>query len=50
MTEDDLIIGGGGGGGLKGGGGGGGTPTEAKDNLESTAYALVLDLLGEGEI
>lgn len=50
MTEDDLIIGGGGFGGGKGGGGGGGTPTEAKDNLESTAYALVLDLLGEGEI
>ena len=49
MTEDDLIIGAGGGG-LKGGGGGGGTPNEAKDNLESTAYALVVDLLGEGEI
>ena len=43
------IIGSGGGGG-KGGGGGGGTPTEAKDNLDSKAFARVLDLIGEGEI
>ena len=49
--------GGGGGGGGKGGGGGGGgggpsvnTPTEAKDSLDSTAYANILDLIGEGEI
>ena len=49
MTE--LIIGAmGGGGGGKGGGGGGGTPTEAPDSLDSTAYANVIDLLGEGEI
>ena len=46
MTQ---IIGAGGGGG-KGGGGSARTPTEAKDNLESTAYALVVDLLSEGEI
>lgn len=32
------------------GGGGGGSPKEAKDNLESTSYARVLDLLCEGEI
>ena len=43
------IIGSGGGGG-KGGGGGGGSPTEAKDNLDSKAFARVLDLIGEGEI
>lgn len=51
MTE--LIIAGAGGGGGAGKGGGGGssdTPTEKKDNLNSTAYANVLDLLGEGEI
>lgn len=40
----------------KGGGGGGGggpvanTPTEAKDSLDSTAYANIIDLLCEGEI
>jgi predicted phage tail protein len=49
MSQDDLIIGAGGGGG-KGGGGTGGTPSEAKDNLESTAYAQVIDLISEGEI
>jgi hypothetical protein len=45
--------GGGGGGGGKGGGGGGGqqrTPVEAADNLNSTQYAKVLDLISEGEI
>jgi predicted phage tail protein len=46
----------GGGGVGKGGGGGGGggasvnTPTEAKDSLDSTAYANIIDLLCEGEI
>ena len=49
MMHDDLIIGGGGSLG-KGGGGGGGTPSEAKDNLESTSYAQSVDLIGEGEI
>jgi hypothetical protein len=49
-------AGGGGGGGGKGGGGGGGTaapprtPTEAGDNLNSTQYASLLDLISEGEI
>jgi hypothetical protein len=45
--------GGGGGGGGKGGDGGGGggrTPTEASDNLNSTQYAKVVDLISEGEI
>lgn len=46
-----TIIGAGGGGGVKGGG----TtkprrPSEAKDSLNSTAYAKVIDLLCEGEI
>ena len=46
-----TVIGAGGGGGVKGGG----TtktrrPTEAKDSLDSTAYAKVIDLLCEGEI
>jgi hypothetical protein len=44
-------IGGAGGGGGKGGGGSSRrTPTEAADNLSSTQYAQVLDLLSEGEI
>lgn len=47
-------AGGGGGGGGKGGGGGGSsstyTPTEAGDNLNSTQYATVVDLISEGEI
>mgnify|MGYP006274710403 CR=1 FL=1 len=45
-------AGGGGGGGGKGGGGGSSTrtPTEAADNLNSTAYAKLVDLLCEGEI
>lgn len=49
-----MAISGGGGGG--GGGGKGGskksqrTPTEAENSLFSTAYAEVVDLLGEGEI
>ena len=34
----------------KGGGGGQRTPTEAGDNLNSTQYAQVLDLISEGEI
>lgn len=46
--------GGGGGGGGKGGGGGGGgpayVPTETSDNIKSTQFASVLDLLSEGEI
>jgi len=44
--------GGGGGGGGKGGGGGGSTrtPTEAADNLNSTQYANLVDLISEGEI
>jgi predicted phage tail protein len=47
------IIGAGGmGGGGKGGGGGGAarTPTTATDSLNSTQYAQVIDLIGEGEI
>lgn len=32
------------------GGGGGRTPVESPDSLHSTAYARVIDLLGEGEI
>ena len=43
------IAGAGGGGGGKGGGGQR-TPTEAGDNLNSTQYAQVLDLISEGEI
>lgn len=45
--------GGGGGGGGKGGGGGGAStyvPTETSDNIKSTQFASVLDLLSEGEI
>jgi hypothetical protein len=42
--------GGGGGGGGKGGGGEQRTPTEASDNLNSTQYAKVVDLISEGEI
>ena len=45
----NLIIGAKGGGG-KGGGGGAKTPTQDKDNLDSTAYANIIDLLSEGEI
>jgi len=51
MIMDELIIGAGGGGGKGGGSKGEGyTPSEDKDTLESTAYAYVLDLIGEGEI
>jgi predicted phage tail protein len=50
MDERDLIIGSGGGGGKGGGGGGGGKLKEEKDSLNSTSYAKVVDLLGEGEI
>lgn len=45
------IYGAGGGGGGKGGGGGEQrTPTEAGDNLNSSQYAKVVDLISEGEI
>ena len=44
------IAGAGGGGRSSKGGGGGGTPTEAKDSLNSTQYANLVDLLSEGEI
>ena len=45
------LSGSGGSGGLsKDGGGGQRTPTEAGDNLNSTQYAQVLDLISEGEI
>lgn len=45
------IYGAGGGGGGKGGGSrGGSTPDIDKDNLESTQYAKVIDLISEGEI
>lgn len=50
MSAEDLRLIAGSGGGGKAGGGTGGTPTEAKDNLESTAYAQIVDLLCEGEI
>ena len=43
-------AGGGGGGGKDGGGQQQRTPTTASDSLESTQYALVLDLISEGEI
>jgi predicted phage tail protein len=51
----NRIYGAGGGGGGKGGGGGssssgGGSPDIEQDNLESTQYAQVLDLISEGEI
>ena len=46
-----TIIGAGGGGGGKGGGGGAArTPTTARDSLNSTQYAQVIDLISEGEI
>jgi predicted phage tail protein len=41
------IVGSGGGSGSKGGGG---SPEESPDNLQSTQYARVLDLISEGEI
>ena len=46
------IFGAGGGGGGKGGKGGSGgrKATEAKDNLDSTSYAKIIELLSEGEI
>ncbi len=54
MTDETLLISGAGGGGGKGGGGGSApaarTPTEAADNLNSTATVEVIDLIGEGEI
>lgn len=46
-----TIIGAGGGGGGKGGGGGAArTPTTARDSLDSTQYAQIIDLISEGEI
>lgn len=48
--EDATLILGAGGGGKGGGGGGGGKLKEAKDSLNSTSFAKVVDLLGEGEI
>lgn len=46
-----MTIFGAGGGGSKGkGGGGSSTASEAKDNLDSTAYAKIIELLSEGEI
>lgn len=46
-----YLLGSGGGGSVKGGGTTKTrTPTELKDSLNSTAYAKVIDLLGEGEI
>jgi len=44
------VAGKGGGGGGGGGGPGVNTPTEAKDSLDSVAYANTIDLLSEGEI
>jgi len=41
-----VIAGGGGGGGK----GGGGTPDTSPDSLNSTSFARIIDLLGEGEI
>jgi hypothetical protein len=45
-----LIAGAGGGGGGKGGGGGSNNPKEVPDNLNSTQYATLIDLISEGEI
>jgi len=46
-----TIFGAGGGGADKGkGGGGGGGGSETKDNLDSTSYAKIVELLSEGEI
>ena len=42
------VFGAGGGGGK--GGSGGRKATEAKDNLDSTSYAKIIELLSEGEI
>lgn len=51
MSDLPVIYGAGGDSGGKGvGGGGQRTPTEAGDNLNSTQYARVLDLISEGEI
>jgi predicted phage tail protein len=44
------IFGAGGMGGGKGGSSGGRKATEAKDNLDSTSYAKIIELLSEGEI
>jgi predicted phage tail protein len=45
-----VLRGSGGGGGGKDGGGQQRTPTTAPDSLESTQYALLVDLISEGEI
>jgi hypothetical protein len=45
-----TIIGAGGSGGGKGGGGAARTPTTARDSLDSTQYAQLIDLISEGEI
>jgi predicted phage tail protein len=45
--ETDLVVYGGGGGGK---GGSGETPTEAPNDLQSTATARVLEIIGEGEV
>lgn len=45
-----IYAGSGGLGGGKGGGGGAGTPSEATDNLNSTAFASIIDVIAEGEI
>jgi predicted phage tail protein len=45
-----MTIYGGGGGGGKGGGGSRSGPSTAKDNLDSTSYANIIELLSEGEI
>ena len=50
MADKWLAGAGGGGGGGKSGGGGGGSANVAKDNLDSTQIARIIDLLGEGEI
>ena len=50
MTDKWLAGAGGGGGGGKSGSGGGGSANVAKDNLDSTQIARIIDLLGEGEI
>jgi predicted phage tail protein len=50
MTDKWLAGAGGGGGGGKSAAGGGGSADVAKDNLDSTQIARIIDLLGEGEI
>ena len=47
---DKWLAGAGGGGGGKSAAGGGGSANVAKDNLDSTQIARIIDLLGDGEI